>query len=163
MHVPELTADHTLDFTTIFWIANCDSIPNISSRLSRSTLQEIIAVWCVIIIVEWAKRASIFREQGREINPSLFFPLFLSHRTVPSRRVVSRAQVLNNPWEEGTKEGNRMEGRQERGPRDVITVPRVGTNIRLQAVAAAPATSSHCHPKQREDRRISANYVAGGL
>lgn len=35
----------------------------------------------------------------------------------------------------------------ERRLQDAITVPRVGiTNIRLQAVAAAPAASPHCHP-----------------
>lgn len=57
-----------------------------------------------------------------------------------------------------------MKGRRERGPRDVITVPRVGTNIRLQAVAAAPATSSHCHPKQRpaNSRELSRAQRRGG-
>ena len=37
--------------------------------------------------------------------------------------------------EEGGKEGRKIR----------VTVPRVGTNIRLQAVASL-AASSHCHP-----------------
>lgn len=43
----------------------------------------------------------------------------------------------------------------ERGFEDVVTVPRVGTNIRLQAVAAAHAASSHCHLNGNANSRRS--------
>lgn len=73
--------------------------------------------------------------------------LSLWHGTV-SACSFARA-VLNNPWEGETRGEPGVEGQREREPRDAITVSRVGTNIRLQAVAVAPATSSHCHPKRR--------------
>lgn len=43
----------------------------------------------------------------------------------------------------------------EGGLQDAVTVPRVGTNIRLQAVAAAPAASSHCHLNGNANSRRS--------
>lgn len=62
-----------------------------------------------------------------------FLSLSLWHGTV-STCSFARA-VLNNPWEGGTRGEPSVGGRREREPRDAITVSRVGTNIRLQAVA----------------------------
>lgn len=47
----------------------------------------------------------------------------------------------------------------EREFQDAVTVPRVGTNIRLQAVAATPAASSHCHLNENANsRRLECCY-----